>query len=352
MTRNEALLAVGAVLGSLLIGEAAARWLLPVQYRKTLSHRPKTGAAFWPPIHAYDPEIGWVLTPASVISHISVLPNARFSVSHGERLTSPHPHPGPRIVATGCSFTFGHGITDEDSWPWLLQERLPDDHVVNVAASGYGTDQALLAAQRQVERFPGEVATVVLGFADFQIERNRCPQSFLEQIYPSRRPQYVQSGASVVNKGLIGFWSLGGFVDTIADNSVLLSRALSMAADRVVNRIPDHTGARQLTTALILDFARRFQARGVKLVVVVLPYLDDQSSVSKADRGFVTDRLRSKGIPVLALDLPRRADGTIDPRQFAVGFHPNRRYNVALANQLAQFLGATEPRVSDTVRER
>jgi hypothetical protein len=346
MTRKEALLAAGSILCSLLLGEAALRWLLPVQYRRTQSHRARTGPAFRPPINAYDPEIGWVLSPASIVSRNAGLSDAVFSISHGERLTSPSPHSGPRIVATGCSFTFGHGVTDQDSWPWIVQEHLPEDHVVNVAASGYGTDQALMAAERQVARFPGAVSTVVLGFADFQIERNRCPQSYLAQIYPSGKPEFVQTGAGVRYKRLIGFWTFGGVGDATFDRSVLLSRTMNLVADQAAYRIPDHSGARQLTAALIVDFARRFQAHGVKLVVLVLPYLDDQADLAKADRRFVVDRLRAAAIPVLAVDIPRRPDGRIDPRQFAVGVHPNRQFNLLLADQLARFLSTPEPGMS------
>ncbi len=343
MTRKEALLAAGSVLGSLLLGEAALRWLLPAQYRKAQSHRVRTAPTFRPPINADDPEIGWVLTPASVVSRNAELSNAVFSISNGERLTSANPHSGPRVVATGCSFTFGHGITDQDSWPWMLQEHLPEDHVVNVAASGYGTDQALLAAEREVLRFPGAVSTVVLGFADFQIERNRCPQSYLAQLYPSGKPQFVQTAAGVQYKRLIRFWTFGAFGDAIFDRSVLLSRAMNLIADQAVYRIPSHSEARQLTAALIENFATRYRAHGVKLVVAVLPYLDDQSAVAKVDRHFIVDRLRAAATPVLEVDIPRGPGGRIDPHQFAVGVHPNRRYNALVADQVARFLTAETP---------
>jgi len=45
---------------------------------------------------------------------------------------------------------------------------------------GYGTDQALLAAEREIARSSTiAVRAVVLGFADFQIDRNRSTQTCL-----------------------------------------------------------------------------------------------------------------------------------------------------------------------------
>jgi hypothetical protein len=347
LARRKLALAMTSIVFALLIGEAAARWLLPVQYRLTQTHRPDPGAAPSPPIHVSDPQIGWVLSPQCIKSHHrgvgpngSRLPDVIYSICHGERITSSQPQSGSVIVATGCSFTFGQGVNDQDTWPWLLQQLLPDDHVVNVAAMAYGTDQALLAAEREASRFPREVRTVVLGFGDFQIERNRCPQSWLSTLYPFGKPRFVLDDNKLQYKGLIKLWSLGSVVDNIVDHSILFSHIANLVVDRLVYRIDQHADARPLTVALITDFARRFQSRGIRLVAVVLPYSWDQVARSKADRSFVIAQLRAAGIPTLVLDIPRLPDGRFDFNRYLVGSHPNRQYNLLLANQLAQFLGA------------
>jgi len=135
-------------------------------------------------------------------------------------------------------------------------------------------------------------------------------------------------------------WSLGSVADHIIDHSLLLSRVARLVADRLVYRIQQHDSARQLTAALITDFAGRFQARGIRLVVVVLPYLADQSPQAKDDRAVIVGQLRAAGVPTMVMDIPRLPDGRIVPDGFTIGMHPNRQYNVLLADQLAQFLTA------------
>ena len=128
----------------------------------------------------------------------------------------------------------------------------------------------------------------------------------------------------------------------------LLSRYSSLfahAANTVANRvygIPTHEGAKALTAALITTFAKRFEALGVRLAVVVLPWHDDQTAQSRGDRAFVIEHLRAAHIPTLILDLPRLPNGGLDLKKFTIGFdrHPNRQYNAALADQLSRFLRA------------
>ncbi len=288
-----------------------------------------------------------MLTPSTVKSRdvggdLSGLDDAIYSISQGKRLTSLDPHSGPMIVTTGCSFTYGGGENDEDSWPWLLQERLGDYDVVNVAASGYGTDQALLAAERRVSHSPG-VRAVLLGFADFQIERNRSSQSWLWRIYPAAKPLFLQRDSGVEEKGLVKFWSLGSTIDSVADHSVLFSRAMNLLSDRIIYRVQPYDGGKRLTVALITDFARRFQSRGIPLLVVVLPS-QWKLPGAEVDGRFVIDHLRVAGIPTLVPNFPRLPDGRLAPTWFNRINHPNRQYNLVLADQVAplvrQYVGA------------
>ena len=183
---RKVIVATTSVLFALLIGEAATRRLLPDRYRWISIRRAHTNSSETSPqgilpgwgigwvLSVPDPEIGWVLSPEARKKQAE---RAVYSINHGERLTSPQPRSGRLIVVTGDSFTFGYRVNDEDTWPWLLQERLPDYHIVNVAAEGYGTDQALMAAERKVEGSPGQVRAVVLGFPDFDIDRTRRPKA-------------------------------------------------------------------------------------------------------------------------------------------------------------------------------
>jgi hypothetical protein len=102
-----------------------------------------------------------------------------------------------------------------------------------------------------------------------------------------------------------------------------------------------HDDARRLTTGLIRDFARLFQARGVELVIVVLPYMEDHGPEQTEDQRFVVEQLRSAGLKTLVPKFPRQNDGTLDAHRFMASTwdtHPGREYNVLVADQLAQIL--------------
>jgi hypothetical protein len=338
---------------ALLLAEAAARMILPPPARADRSaiiaaneiRKPSNRITFQS-LHRTDPQIGWVLNPASleqrarlVDSHGAVQYDVAYSLESGRRKTSASPHDGPEILAAGCSFTFGHGLNDQDTWPWLLQEKLPQYRVVNAGCMGYGTDQALLAADREVEQHPSQVKAVILGFGDFQIERNRCTQGWLVTVYPFSKPLFAMRDGDVAYLRQVGFWNGGA----AAQYSNLFGQITNTLANRV-NGIPSHEGARDLTAALLISFGRRFQKRGVRFAVMILPYHGDNSPLARADRRFIQQRLESAGIPVLTIDLPRGVHGALNVGKFMVSSidrHPNRQYNLALTGQLTPFLLAT-----------
>lgn len=95
----------------------------------------------------------------------------------------------------------------------------------------------------------------------------------------------------------------------------------------------------------MVEFARRFEARGVRLAVVVLPHCVDRLREPLTDQKFIVERLHAANIPVLVPEFPRLPDGRLDPTRFLIrsdNIHPNREYNVLLASQLARFLAAEQ----------
>ncbi len=336
------MLVAGSVLFALLVGEAAARLSMAPPYRSNRVLR------LVPSLHRADPLIGRVLSPDPVRIHHrvvdprdgSVVYDVMYSVDKGQRLTARPAPNGPALIATGCSFTFGNGLNDEDTWPSLLQAGLPDYRVKNVAGMGYGTDQALLAAERQIRQSPGGTAAVVLGFGDFQVDRNRSSQGWMVSVYPFSKPRFaIGPEGDAVYKGQVSAWTLG----LAGRYSDLLAHTANVVANRIYGA-PTHEGAEELTAALITTFAKRFEAMGVRLAVVVLPWSDDNTPQSRGDRAFVVEHLRAAHIPTMILDLPRLPDGRFDLKRFSLGYdkHPNRQYTQALAEQLRQFLLANK----------
>jgi hypothetical protein len=70
----------------------------------------------------------------------------------------------------GCSLVHGWSIEDEETFPWLLQERFPDYEVTNFGVGGYGTIHSLLQFREALKSKTPKV--VVLAYAGFHDERN------------------------------------------------------------------------------------------------------------------------------------------------------------------------------------
>jgi hypothetical protein len=333
---NIALL-VCSILFSLILGEGLCRTFLP------RASRPQPGARILGHLHHADPMIGWLLSSSPiqyehrlVDSKGNVQYDVVYSIAGEQRRTSEHPPSAPLLIASGCSFTFGHGLNDQDTWPWLLQEELPEYHVANVGTMAYGTDQALMAAERLIQKNPGRTAAVVLGFADFQVERNRSTQAWAADIYPLSKPLYAVGPHGLEYKRQVRFWSWG----PLTDHSQLFGHLANTLADKYFG-IPTHDQALQVTLELITTFAQKMNGLGIKFAVVVLPFKGDQTSLSKSDQKFLVDGMQAAKIPVLVPQFPRLPDNSFDAPNFMVSVmdsHPNRAYNVVLTRQLKPFL--------------
>ncbi len=81
------------------------------------------------------------------------------------------PKPKGEIWIFGCSLTYGWSLNDQQTFPWLLQERFPEYEVVNFGVNGYSTVQSLIQLREALAagRMP---KAVLLNFASWHDERN------------------------------------------------------------------------------------------------------------------------------------------------------------------------------------
>ncbi|MFM1874510.1 MAG: hypothetical protein RL266_247 [Bacteroidota bacterium] len=88
----------------------------------------------------------------------------------------------PGLFMMGCSYTYGLGVDDSLTYPFLVQGQLPEFHVVNYAAPGFGTLQAFMILRDKIEQ--GEIPkVVVLNHADFHGERNLMTKGYCKRQY-------------------------------------------------------------------------------------------------------------------------------------------------------------------------
>lgn len=120
------------------------------------------------------PQLGFGLQPGSF--DISVNQGPGFKARHGAdslRITPPDtlPEAQPEIWMMGCSYTYGMGVGEAQTFTALLQQKFPHYRFRNFGVPGYGTVQSYLQLKKSLAE--GEKpALVVLNYADFHPSRN------------------------------------------------------------------------------------------------------------------------------------------------------------------------------------
>lgn len=98
-----------------------------------------------------DPVIGWSLRPMYAVR----VPYRKGHVMQhiapdGWRRVPEQPKTGQGIAVYGCSFTYGTGLADAETFCALLQKDYPDHRILNRGIGGHGTVQNLLQLRRDI----------------------------------------------------------------------------------------------------------------------------------------------------------------------------------------------------------
>ena len=135
----------------------------------------------------YHPRRGWSLKPN--VRGLEVFPGMIVnSNSKGVRGITEFPYERtgkkPRILVLGDSFTFGDEVSDHETYPYFLQQLLPDSEVINLGVHGYGHDQMLLYFLEEGEKYTPDI--VILGFYSGDMDRNML--SFRDYVPKPKNP--------------------------------------------------------------------------------------------------------------------------------------------------------------------
>jgi hypothetical protein len=255
-----------------------------------------------------DPRFGWVLLPrrTNVLQVRSARP-VRYTVdAWGDRADSVDHVPDlsrPTILIAGESVAAGHGLEYADTLAGVLERDL-GLQIVNVAAGGYGTDQAALRAFDALARLQNPVA-LVQTFVPVQLQRN-------VQDY---RPRLVlREGALVLAPA-----AAGPFAGT-------------RLRDLFVNEVPllwegQLRESLAVTAAVVREVARKARARGANPLFVV-PALDSRRGLGWLVRPLFEDQ----GIPAVVVPIDSAHILPYDG-------HPDAAATRAMAAQVERALG-------------
>jgi hypothetical protein len=138
------------------------------------------------------PTFGYAQLPGTF--EVTLADGYTFQVTHlpsGRRITHPlatydRAPSKPKIWILGCSFTHGWSLHDHETYPWLLQARLPAYEVVNDGVEGYGTIHALLQLRDALTTHPAP-RVVVYAYASLHDERNTLVRTRRKYLAPWNR---------------------------------------------------------------------------------------------------------------------------------------------------------------------
>lgn len=118
----------------------------------------------------------------------------------GRRITKPEDKVlnKPEIWFFGGSFTFGDGLNDNETFPWIIQENIGSKYDVrNFGVNGYGTLHGLIQFREELKKSLRKPFMVVFVYSPFQLPRNVANPSLLAE-YSATFPRAIVEDEQLV----------------------------------------------------------------------------------------------------------------------------------------------------------
>ncbi len=246
----------------------------------------------------HHPVRGWTLAPN--LSSVEVFRGKRLSSNsrglRGRReFAVPKPEGVWRIALLGDSFTFGEGVSDEETFARQVELLLPGVEVLNLGVHGYGHDQMLLTLREALPLYRPDVVLVghvtddslrnVTTFRDFAKPRFRLEGGRLElEGTPVPTPAEMLARERWRSR----------LLDLLA---MLRARVEWRWGDRVAE-------VDRLTDALLSEIFREASAAGARPAVALLPAWNELGATQAeplAGEAFVMEVARRGKVPCLRL---------------------------------------------------
>jgi lysophospholipase L1-like esterase len=345
--RAAAILLAASILVSSSAGEALVRLFRP----EFVAGPDPIANPFW----RHDAELGW--------SHIAGAEGtfSRPEFAHHVRINSAgwrdrertldKPSGFFRIVVLGDSYTWGHGVEDEEIFTRLMEERLPGVEVINLGLSASATDQQLLILRQYGLAYHPDLVLVMVSRNDFigNVET-------MEGSYPKPVFTLEEGGAlRLTNVPVPGVSWFSRVHYRLRRRSGLLNLIESVLQGRVEGRGPAAQGRPRtdpyaVTCALLGEMRRETEAAGASFTVALAPsnahtYLDPIPPLEAKRFQVIRDFGARESVPVLDL-VPAfrdaaRAGGRTD-LHYPLDKHWNAAGHEVVARELARLLGRLE----------
>jgi hypothetical protein len=213
----------------------------------------------------------------------------------------------PSILFAGESVTIGTGVRYEESFPARAAAAL-GLQAVNLAAPGYGTDQAYLRLVDALPRYRQPVAVVTM-FLPGMLGRNFQGWRPHLELGADRKPLVVPPRVPAIESKLVD----------------LVTEKLPFWSEGAIER------SLQLTRALLADTAARARARGATPLFVVFLWAEPPPLAERADSELLHELLDAQGLSYVVVES--------DPRNKVPGDgHPDAQAHAQLADAIVAAL--------------
>jgi hypothetical protein len=222
----------------------------------------------------------------------------------------------------GCSFTHGWSLNDEETYPWLLQQRFREYEIVNFGVGGYGTIHSLIQFIGALEAKTPKVA--VLAYANFHDERNVFSRS--RRVYASNLWNKLGSlrepYAWVDERGKLEY----SFANLKYSEFPLVRYSAFMHyIELAYNQLEEKSHrTHAVSEALIVEMARLAREHGVKFIVAGIEAAQDTLQFA-----------RENGIPAIDISVDRSISAHTN---LPHDNHPSAGANKQYAAKLEPFL--------------
>ncbi len=232
-----------------------------------------------------------------------------------------------QVALLGCSFTFGLGVSDSETYPWLLNEMGADVSFDNYGVRGYGAYQCLLTMKRILVQEPQR----------YQVFVYSCiGDHMLRDYYDDFREGnlvYTGLGSDYRGRRILRHHRWLGDC-TLRSVNLLRNVYRQGYFETCICQDRFHSMPRraELMGKLILSMAELANEHNVGFMVC-----DLQAAGDKCYADMVQEVLR-QGIAYNDCSLPREPDAEGHSFVLDDGFHPNARGQRVLADKIAQAL--------------
>jgi hypothetical protein len=223
----------------------------------------------------------------------------------------------------GCSFTYGWSLNDQETFPWILQERFPEYEFVNFGVGGYGTVQSLLQLREALAK--GQVPKmVILVFGNFHDERNILARSWQKEFAPYNKLGTLEYPyARLDQNGKLNYYM--GKVE-FREFPFMQYSALANFAEIIYEKLQNHyRRIDEVTKDLLLEFANTAIKRKILVVIADICHYKDPYLSFAQENGF------------------KAVDISVDPKiksntNYPHDNHPSASANRQYAHKLETFL--------------